>query len=69
MEEVGQTSRGYRIYREPNGAGGHRYWSDAIGGGVIVWDTCLASREEIETAFRIEEEFIKHKSPTGSQPE
>jgi len=55
--EVGQTSRGYRIYREPNGAGGHRYWSDAIGGGVVIYDTCLASPEEIKLALKIEGEY------------
>lgn len=54
LEEVGKTSRGYTIFREPNGAGGHRYWSDAIGGGVVVWDTCLVSREELELALKIE---------------
>ena len=57
LEEVGQTSRGYRLYREPNGAGGHRYWSDSIGGGVVIYDTCLASREELELALKIEGEF------------
>lgn len=54
LVEVGRTSRGYTLYREPNEAGGHRYWSDAIGGGVAIWDTCLASADELETAIRIE---------------
>ena len=55
--EVGQTSRGDRIYREANNVGGHRYWSDSIGGGVVIYDTCLASREELELAIKIEQEF------------
>lgn len=57
LVEVGETSRGYKLYREPNGVGGHRYWSDSIGGGVVVYDTCLASREELELALRIEGGF------------
>lgn len=57
LVEVGETSRGYRIYREPNEAGGHRYWSDAIGGGAVIYDTSIASREELELALRIEGEF------------
>lgn len=32
---------GCTLYRENNGVGGHRYWSDEIGGGVCLWDTCL----------------------------
>ena len=57
MIEVGVTSRGSRLYRQQNGAGGHSYWSDSIGGGVIIYDTCLAAREELEMALRIEGEF------------
>ena len=41
LEEVCLTPGGYTLFREPNGAGGHRYWSDEGGGGVMVWDTCL----------------------------
>jgi hypothetical protein len=47
LEKIGETSRGYYIYREPNQAGGHTYWSDSIGGGVVLWDTCLGSIEEM----------------------
>lgn len=56
LEEVGRTPGGHTIFREPNGCGGYRYWSDAIGGGVVIWDTCLASIEELMTAIRIEME-------------
>ena len=55
--EVGETSRGYTLWRQENGAGGHRYWSDSIGGGVVIYDTCLASQEELELAIKIEGEF------------
>jgi hypothetical protein len=56
LEELGTTPQGYTIFREPNEAGGHRYWSDAIGGGVVVWDTCLASIEELEFCIKKEKE-------------
>lgn len=32
---------------EDNKVGGKRYWSDEIGGGVVVWDTSLVSREMV----------------------
>ena len=61
LTEVGRIEVGrindIAIYREPNGVGGHRYWSDAIGGRVAIWDTCLASREELEIAMQVEKEF------------
>lgn len=54
LKEVGKTERGHTIFREPNGVGGHRYWSDEIGGGVMVWDTCLAAPETLRACLRIE---------------
>lgn len=65
MELVGMTSRGNRLYREPNEAGGHRYWSDAISGGVVIWDTCLASAEELEVAMKIERGIIATKNSSS----
>lgn len=60
LVEVGETSRGYTIYREEDAAGGgYLYWSDAIGGAVPIWDTCLASVEELETAMRCERERVE----------
>lgn len=41
MEQLGRLPNGATLYREPNEVGGHRYWSDEIGGGVVVWDTSL----------------------------
>lgn len=55
LQEVYSGDR-FKLYREENGAGGHRYWSDSIGGGVIVWDTCLSSEEELMTAMKCEKE-------------
>ena len=50
------------LYRESNGVGGHRYWSDEIGGGVCVWDTCLTDESTLLAAIveeqrRAREEF------------
>jgi len=45
MEEVARDSRGNQLYIKPNEAGGNIYWSDEIGGGVMVWDTSLVSPE------------------------
>lgn len=56
LEKVVELPDGTYIYREPNGVGGHRYWSDAIGGGVVIWDTALASIEELEAAIKYEKE-------------
>lgn len=44
----------FTLYREPNRAGGYRYWSDSVGGGVVIWDTNLASAEELLAAIRVE---------------
>ena len=54
LEEVATTTRGYTIYRDPNGAGGYRYWSDAIGGGAVVYDSCITSLDEMAEVLRIE---------------
>lgn len=61
MAEIAQDSNGYRLYVEPNGVGGHRYWSDEIGGGVIIWDTALGSIEMLELAI----EYEKQRSRVG----
>lgn len=55
LTEIGQDSRGNNLYVEPNEVGGHRYWSDEIGGGVVVWDTSLVSPEMIRLALTAEE--------------
>ena len=57
LVEVATTSRGYTLYRRANGAGGHSYLSDSIGGGVVIYDTCLASPEELMLALQIEAEY------------
>lgn len=42
------------IFIEDNNVGGHRYISDEIGGGVLVWDTSLVSPKELATAVALE---------------
>jgi len=54
LREVGRTPRGYTIYVQTNEIGSNRYWSDSIGGGVVVWDTALASEEELLFAMKAE---------------
>lgn len=60
---------GSTLYREENGVGGHRYWSDEIGGGVMLWDTCLVDTSTLLAAIveeqrRSKEEYVKmHKDP------
>lgn len=54
MVEVGRTRRGHTVYRQENGAGGHTYWCDDIGGGRVVWDTCLDDHETLAIALAAE---------------
>ena len=63
LDEVGTTSRGYTIFRERNEVGGHRYWSDEIGGGVVVWDTCLADSETLRRCLEIEAALAHTPAP------
>lgn len=54
LKEAAQDSRGNTLFVEDNGVGGHRYWSDEIGGGVVVWDTSLVSEEMLRLAIDAE---------------
>lgn len=65
LEKVVELQNGTSIYREPNEVGGHRYWSDSIGGGVMIWDTSLASIDELEVAIRYEKDSPVRPSPPG----
>lgn len=63
-EYVGEIPGGFHLFRKPNEAGGFTYYSDEIGGGVIVWDTCLVSSCTLIAAIaaenmRISEEYYK----------
>lgn len=46
-----RLANGCTLYREDNGIGGHRYWSDEIGGGVLVWDTSLVDSATLLAAM------------------
>ncbi len=59
MDKIGTTKIGHDIFVEPNSVGGRRYWSTSIGGGVIVWDTSLASEEELEICTNYEKAILK----------
>ena len=52
---VFETPEGYGIFVEKNEAGGRRYFSDEVGGGVFVWDTSLVSRTTLELVLELEE--------------
>jgi hypothetical protein len=54
LTEVRKDSRGNTIFVEENEVGGHRYWSDSIGNGVVIWDTALVSEEELFIAIHAE---------------
>ena len=65
MREIAQDSRGNTLLVEDNEVGGHRYWSDEIGGGVVVWDTSLVSPEMLRLALKAEGEEIERPAGTG----
>lgn len=52
---ISTDSRGNQLLREPNEVGGHRYWSDEIGGGAVVWDTSIISEEMLQLALGAEQ--------------
>ena len=47
----------YTIDVYENGVGGRKYYSDEIGGGVLVWDTCLVSENTLNKVIEKEREF------------
>lgn len=49
---------GFTLFWKPNEAGGRTYFSDEIGGGVVVWDTCLVDRSTLLGAIVKEEELL-----------
>jgi len=63
---VCRLPNGSILYREGNGVGGHRYYSDEVGGGVCVWDTNLVDQSTIlaalvEESRRVYEEQRRNK--------
>ena len=45
---------GCRLYWRDNGAGGRTYFSDEVGSGVVVWDTCSVDESTLKFAMEIE---------------
>lgn len=68
MIELGRTPRGYTIFVEKNELNANRYWSDEIGGGVMVWDTCLVSEESLEFALAHERKERRGIFPARPRP-
>ena len=60
MVEVCRLPNGCTLYREENGVGGHRYWTDEVGGGVMLWDTCLVDSSTLLAAI-VEEQREKRR--------
>jgi hypothetical protein len=58
---VCRLPNGCTLYREENGVGGHRYWSDEVGGGVCIWDTCLVDISTLLAAIVEEQRARREK--------
>lgn len=73
LTEVATVKDGCTLLMEVNEIGGRRYWSDEIGGGVMVWDTCLVGSITLETALKVETALeasssqIPTESPSSAQ--
>ena len=66
MVEVCRLPNGCTLYREENGVGGHRYWTDEVGGGVMLWDTCLVDSSTLLAAI-VEEQREKRRQEVEMQ--
>lgn len=51
FEDLGALSNGCHLYREPDGAGGYKYMSDEISGGINVWVTSLVPESTLLAAM------------------
>ena len=49
---------GFNLYWKDNEAGGRTYFSDEVGGGVFVWDTCLVDQSTLLAAITKENELL-----------
>lgn len=46
---------GCTLYWRDNEAGGRTYYSDEVGGGVVVWDTSLVDRSTLLAVMVMED--------------
>ena len=60
MENTIQLPNGCTLYWEENEVGGRSYYSDEIGCGVSVWDTCLVDKSTLLAAI-VQEETLRVK--------
>jgi len=59
IEDLGLMPNGAHLYRKPNTAGGHTYYTDECGVMAMIWDTCLAHRSTVMAALLYEEHHIR----------
>lgn len=61
-DDLGTLGNGCHLYRKTNEVGGNIYFSDEIGGGVVVWDTTLVSEDTLLASICCEhnERYIEH---------
>lgn len=63
MEDVCELPNGCHLFRKKNEAGGYTYYSDEVGCGVMVWDTCMVAEATLLAALVEEarrEKWEKH---------
>jgi hypothetical protein len=63
---VCRLPNGCTLYKESNGVGGYRYWSDEVGGGVCIWDTSIVASSTLLAALT-EEARAQHEEQTGKR--
>ena len=70
IEDLGSLPNGCHLFRKPNGAGGFTYYSDEVGGGVMVWDTYLINESTLLTAIVCEHQrkYIQFMIDGGWKP-
>lgn len=69
-EDLGCLPNGCHLFRRANEVGGFTYYSDEIGGGVVVWDTCLVNESTLLTAITCEyhRKYLEHHINRGWKP-
>lgn len=60
---------GHTLSWKPNEAGGRTYFSDEIGGGTVIWDTCLCEESTIQAALNVEAMFSRQRTAPGGRRE
>lgn len=70
VEDLGVLPNGCNIFRIPNEAGGFTYYSNEIGGNVMVWDTCLVNESTLLAAIVCEHHriYLQNHKNRGWKP-